>query len=284
MFVKSIKSYAKINIALCIKDKREDGYHELDSIMLPVELHDSVIISPLKTAKDNFVTIDDFSRGVMNYNLVGGCLDAMAAKYGFKNKFRIFIHKNIPMQAGLGGGSSNAAFAMKHISEMLKIHASEQELIDIATPLGADIPFFIHNKPVRCHGVGEKMQDVAIKGDYFVLLVKPKAGISTKESFSVCDRKPYKQVDIDKVEQALREGDDDLLEQSIGNSLLDAAVELVPEVQEIIDYLKGRGLKLVSMSGSGSTVFALSRDKNELKRIIPDIEDKWFVELTKVLK
>lgn len=284
MRIRSVKSYAKINISLCIKSKREDGYHELDTIMVPVEFHDSLIISQLKSTKDNFITVDDFTDGIIHYNLVGNCINAMAAKYNFENKFRVFIHKNIPMQAGLGGGSSNAAFAMKTVNDMLKINAPIEELIELATPLGADVPFFLKNGPARCKGVGEKMIPVEIKKNYYVLLVKPKEGISTKECFMYCDKKPYKQIDIDKVEEALKNGDDDMLEKYMGNSMLDAAKEVYPVVGEIIDYLKNKGLKLVSMSGSGSTVFALSEDKALFKKIMSEVEDKWFVEITKIMK
>lgn len=281
---RSVKSFAKINLALCVKALREDGYHELDSIMLPIELHDSLIISQLYTAKDNFITVDNFSRGLVHYNLVGHCIDAMAEKYGFNNKFRVFIHKNIPMQAGLGGGSSNAAFAMKAVNQTLKLNASEEDLIDIATPYGADIPFFIKNVPSRANGIGEILKPIEVKNDYYVLLVKPNEGISTKEAFAMIDEKPYKPVDIDKVEQALKDGDDDLLASSIGNSFLEAATEMVPEIKEIIGFLQGKGLKIVSMSGSGSTVFALSQDKGLLKQILREVEDKWYAELTKVIK
>lgn len=284
MGTKSFKSYAKINVSLCIKSKKEDGYHELDSIMLPIELHDSLLMSPLITAKDNFITVDDFSTGLVHFNLVGNCIKAMAKEYKFKNKYRVFIHKNIPMQAGLGGGSSNAAFAMKAVNQMLKLGATEEELINIAVKYGADIPFFIKNKPARCKGIGEKVNIIDIKNNYWVLLVKPTQGISTKEAFKVCDQKPYKQINMNRVELALEEGDDEALAEYMGNSLLDAALELCPEIQTIIDYLKGKGLKLVSMSGSGSTVFALSRDKGELKKLIPELEDKYFVELTRVIK
>lgn len=284
MHEKSFKSYAKINISLSIEGKREDGYHELDSIMVPIELHDSLIMSPLYQSHDNFITVDDFSNGLIHFNLVGNCINAMADKYKFKNKYRVYIHKNIPMQAGLGGGSSNAAYAMKAVNQMLKLNATEEELIEIATPLGADIPFFIKGVPARCKGIGEKIEPIKLANTYYVLLVKPNEGISTKEAFKLCDSKPYKKIDIDSVKDALEEGNDDMLASSMGNSLLDSALGLVPEINEIITYLKKKGLKMVGMSGSGSTVFALSRDKSIFRDIIPQIEDKWFVELTKTLK
>lgn len=280
---KSIKSYAKINISLDVVRKREDGYHELDSIMLPIELHDSIIIETLKKATDNFVTVDDFSNGLVHYNLATSAINAMAAKYGFSTKFRIYIHKVIPMQAGLGGGSSNAAFTMKAVNQLLKLNATNEELIEIATPLGADIPFFIPCVPSRCRGIGEKLEPIEIKNNYYVLLVKPNIGCSTKEVFALADSKEYKHPDIETVLKALREGDDELLASSVGNSLEDPAIALVPEIAHIKQSLKDHGLKIVLMSGSGSTVFALSTDVQILKKVRKELEEHYFVEICKVI-
>ena len=284
--MKSVKSYAKINISLRVKSKMENGYHELDSVMVPIELHDSIVISPLYNRNDSFVTVDDFSNGLIHYNLAGSAIDALEKKYGVHKCFRIYIHKVIPMQAGLGGGSSNAAFTLRAINQILKLGASDEELIEIATPLGADIPFFIKCQPSRCGGIGEKIQPIEIKNNYHVLIVKPNEGVSTKECFKIADNKPYPEVDVDKVVEALRIGDDDMLAEYIGNSLQPSAIELVPEIQTIIDYLKEQGLKLVMMSGSGSSVFALSTDKSILKRVQKQIDEegRWFCELTKVIK
>ena len=281
---KSVKSFAKINISLDIVRKREDGYHELDSIMLPIELHDSLIISKLVKSDENFITVDNFVSGLEHYNLATQAINALADKYKFTNKFRIYIHKVIPMQAGLGGGSSNAAFTMKAINSMLSLGASEEELIELATPLGADIPFFIPCRPSRCNGIGEKLTPIEVKNNYYVLLVKPNVGCSTKEVFKICDKKEIKHPDIESVIKALKEGDDDLLAASIGNSLEESAMELVPEIRHIKQTLKDRGFKIVLMSGSGSTVFALSTDLKLMKKVANELYGHYFVDICKVKK
>lgn len=281
---RSVKSFAKINISLDIVGKRDDGYHELDSVMVPIELHDSIIIETLVKSVDNFVTVDDFSNGLIHYNLASSAINAMAAKYHFSTKFRIFIHKNIPMQAGLGGGSSNAATTMKAVNEMLKLNATNEELIELGAPLGADIPFFIPLVPARCRGIGEKMEPIEIKNNYYVLLVKPSVGCSTKEVFAVADKQELNHPNIENVLKALKEGDDDLLAESIGNSLEEPAFQVVPEIAQIKQTLKNLGLKIVLMSGSGSTVFALSQDVSSLKKAAKMLENHYFVEICKVLK
>ena len=144
-----IRSFAKINISLNITKKREDGFHELDSVMLPIALHDSLVVSKLNNAIDNFVTVDDFSIGTFSYNLASFAIEKLQKIYHFNDKFRVLIHKVIPIQAGLGGGSSNAAFTLKAVNTMLKLGASDEELIDLAKTLGCDIPFFIKSSASR---------------------------------------------------------------------------------------------------------------------------------------
>ena len=279
-----IRSYAKINLCLNITGKREDGFHELDMIMLPISLHDSLVVSKLNKSTDNFVTVDDFSIGTFSYNLATFAIDKLENKYHFKDKFRILIHKVIPIQAGLGGGSSNAACAMKAVNTMLNLGASEEELMELGKTLGADIPFFVKCKPARCRGIGEIIDPIEIKNNYYVLLVKPEMGCSTREVYQAADAMKLDVCNIDNVIKALAEGDDELLADNLANSLQAPAVSLVPAIQTIIDELKESGLKIVQMTGSGSAVFALSTDKKLLKKVFKKFENKYQVELAKVLK
>ena len=279
-----IRSFAKINISLNVVKKREDGFHELDSVMLPISLHDSLVVSKLNSATDNYVTVDDFSIGTFSYNLATFSIEKLQSVYHFNDKFRILIHKVIPIQAGLGGGSSNAAFTMKAVNTMLKLGATEEELIELGKTLGCDIPFFIKCKPARVQGVGEILTPITVKNNYFVLLVKPDAGCSTKEVYAISDEMDLKTCNIENVIKALETGDDDLLADSISNALQEPAIKNVPVIQAIIDELRENGLKMVQVTGSGSAVFALSTNKQLLKRVLKKLENKYEVELAKVVK
>ena len=279
-----IRSFAKINISLNITKKREDGFHELDSVMLPISLHDSLVISKLKNTTDNFVTVDDFSIGAFNYNLATFSIEKLQSIYHFNDKFRILIHKVIPIQAGLGGGSSNAAFTMKAVNSMLKLGASDEDLINIGKTLGCDIPFFVKCVPARVQGVGEIITPINVKNNYYVLIVKPEAGCSTREVYALSDSMDLKTCNIENVIKALDEGDDKLLADNISNALQDPAIRLVPAIQTIINELKQFGLDIVQVTGSGSAVFALSTDKKALFKILKKLEDKYEVELARVLK
>ena len=167
---------------------------------------------------------------------------------------------------------------------MLKLGATDEELIDIAKTLGCDIPFFIKCKPARVQGVGEILTPITIKNNYYVLLVKPEAGCSTKEVYGISDSMDLKTCNIDNVVQALENGDDDLLADNISNALQEPAIKCVPSIQAIIDELHSLGLKMVQVTGSGSAVFALSTDKVLLKKTLKQLEDKYEVELARVMK
>ena len=279
-----IRSFAKINISLNITKKREDGFHELDSVMLPISLHDSLVVSKLNNAPDNYVTVDDFSIGTFSYNLATFSIEKLQSIYHFNDKFRILIHKVIPIQAGLGGGSSNAAFTIKAVNTMLNLGATDEELIELSKTLGCDIPFFIKCKPARVQGVGEILTPITVKNNYYVLLVKPDAGCSTKEVYAISDSMDLKTCNIENVIKALEEGDDDLLADSISNALQEPAIKNVPVIQTIIDELHESGLKMVQVTGSGSAVFALSTNKQLLKRVFKKLVNKYQVELAKVIK
>lgn len=280
----SVKSYAKINIALNVTGKTENKYHLLDSVVLPIELHDTIIIQNLKNGIETYVTVDDFSQGSIEYNIASFAIDKLASLYGFKNKFRVYIHKVIPMQAGLGGGSSNAAFTMKAIIKQLKLNVPEEQLLEIAKSLGADVPFFIKCIPSRMRGIGEILDPINVKNNYYVLIVKPHEGLSTQTIFEKADELEIKTGNIEDVIKALETGDDDLLAASIVNSLEEAAISFIPEIARIKNILRSFGLKIVGMTGSGSSVVALSQDKKLLQKIEKELENDYQVELTKVLK
>ena len=279
-----LKSYAKINICLNVVGKREDGYHELDMIILPLKLHDSILMTELKNATDHFVTIDDFSLGLFKYNIATATIEKMQKAYNFAEKFRITIHKNIPMQSGLGGGSSNSGTVINAVNEYCKLGMTDEDKIKIATGLGADVPFFVFNKPARCRGIGEKLDFINVKNDYYALIVKPAQGCSTQQVYEVSDTMDLPVGDVEKVREALETGNDDLLAESIFNALEQPAISIVPEIQVIKNKLYAAGLKIVQMTGSGSAVFALSTDKKLIKNAARILEDQYLVEETKVIR
>ncbi len=280
-----VKAHAKINLALNVEGKREDGYHELDMIMMPIELHDSIEITVLPPVYLSHVTCDDFSLESGKYNLATIAINRMKEYFSIQKSFRIHIHKCIPMSAGLGGGSANAAAVMLAINEACKLHATKEQLIEIGKSIGADVPFCLFNQPARARGIGEQLEMIPCSKErkWNVLIVKPVRGLSTKAVFAELDQTtPSKRANIEQIQKALETGDYDILKESVGNQLEAPAQKLLPEIAVLEESLRADGADIVQMSGSGSAVFAMSENSKNLKKLFQKYDKLgYIVELTK---
>lgn len=279
-----VKAYAKINVYLDVLSKREDGYHEMEMVMLPLELHDVIEIESLIGLRDSYVTCDHVELQETKYNLINTTVNKLRDLYHFKQNFNIKVHKEIPISAGLGGGSSNAAATLKAFNHYLKLKLNDDEMNAIGKTIGADVPFCLYNKPALVKGIGEEITPITLKHQYFVLIIKPERGLSTKHVFEKADTIELDHGNVNAVVDALKKGDDEALASSMFNSLEKASLLMVPEIQDVKDMLRKDGLKMVMMSGSGSAVYALSTDANKMKALYKKYEKAGLeVYLTKTL-
>ncbi len=279
-----VKAYAKINLFLDVLGKREDGYHDLNMVMIPLELHDSIEIETSHVLSDSFITTDHIDLQVTKYNLINSTLREMKKRYGLKQNFIINVHKEIPISAGLGGGSSNAAAVIKAVKHLTKLKLDKEEEINLGASLGADVPFCLANTPAHVEGIGEKVAPIKMKKKYDVILIKPAEGLSTKHVFELGDTLILDHGDISGVIKGLETGDEDLLEKYMFNALEKPSISLVPEIQKIKDELKEAGFKLVMMSGSGSCVFALTTNHKFALAKYHEFEKKGYeIYLTRTL-
>ena len=186
-----IKAYGKVNISLDVVGKREDGYHLLSMIMQNIDLYDEIEVEKqecgitLECSK-SYVPVD-------NRNLAYKAAELFKEKYDIVDGVKITIEKNIPVSAGLAGGSTDAAAVLKVMNKMFNINASDNELMEMGLALGADIPYCIHGGTALCEGVGEKVTAIKPFKDKIIVLVKPAFGVSTKEV--------YKNFNLEKVKQ-----------------------------------------------------------------------------------
>ena len=279
-----VKAYAKINVYLDVLSKREDDYHEMEMVMLPLELHDVIEIESLIGLRDSYVTCDHVELQETKYNLINTTVNKLRDLYHFKQNFNIKVHKEIPISAGLGGGSSNAAATLKAFNHYLKLKLNDDEMNAIGKTIGADVPFCLYNKPALVKGIGEEITPITLKHQYFVLIIKPERGLSTKHVFEKADTIELDHGNVNAVVDALKKGDDEALASSMFNSLEKASLLMVPEIQDVKDMLRKDGLKMVMMSGSGSAVYALSTDANKMKALYKKYEKAGLeVYLTKTL-
>lgn len=257
-----VKAYAKINLALNVLNKEGD-YHQLDMIMIPLELHDSIDISILPPIYETYVTCDNFSLETNEYNLASIAIRKMKEHFNIKKSFRVHIHKSIPMSAGLAGGSSNAAAVIRSIISLCKLKPTREEIIALGKEIGADVPFCLFNEPSRAQGIGEVLSPIKVNKKYYVVLIKPERGLSTKKVFAKFDEleNEKNEANVEGVIDALESGDLTSLAENMGNDLEKASISLMPEIKELKDKLKADGYQAVMMSGSGSSVFILTDSK-----------------------
>lgn len=281
-----VKSYAKINIVLNVLGKHNDRLHEVDMVTLPLELHDSLQISKINDT-NSYVTFANVALGGDDNNLASKALESLKKDYAIEGCYRIMINKVIPISAGLGGGSSNAAATLKGIRDISKADITNDELAKLGFKFGSDIPFFIYDKPARVMGGGEIVKPINVKNDYYCLIIKPTKGLSTTDVYRACDDFNLPVYNVDAVIKALEEGNDDALANEIGNALEAPSISFLPEIEDIKNELKNDGFKIVLMSGSGSSVFALSTDKKLIKKAFRKHvkkDTKRVIEITKVKK
>lgn len=281
-----MKAYAKINLGLNIIDKdKKDSYHTVDMINLPIELHDRIEIEMLPYGFDTLITSDDRELPTDEKNIVYKVEKALREKYNYQEKFRIHIHKSIPVGAGLGGGSADGAAVLIGLNKLLKLKLSTAELCEIGMKIGSDIPFSIRNAPMRVQGKGNILTPVKMKKSYNILILSPKKGLSTKEVYIKYDEVGASpSSNIDGLIEALATDNEKLMHESLGNQLEKAAIEIYPELVRIKQSMENEGLKPSMMTGSGSTLFYISNNLKLMRKAYTTLKEKGFnVVLTKTI-
>ena len=277
-----IKAHAKINVGLDVVSKREDGYHELNMVMLPIELHDLIEIEPALYA--SFRCTPPY-RIRPEKNTLLKAIEVCREARPFKEQFKIHLHKVIPSQAGLGGGSTDAAAIINYLDVYFKWQLSDEEKIALAVNVGADVPFCLFNKPAIVSGIGEKLTFFKLKTALSLILIQPHKGVSTKLAFKDLDINKLDHPSISEIAHTLQEGDLLNLFEHMGNSLENKAISLVPEIAVIKNELIDYGLDFSMMTGSGSVVMGFSQDDTILHRAVSDLRSQYrFVKVTKVLE
>jgi len=274
------RAYAKINLTLDVLGRREDGYHDLSMVMVPLQLHDLLSI---EIAEEDSFACNVKYLGNNEHNSIIKAIGLMKERYGIKEHFKIELLKYIPMQAGLGGGSSNAAATIILLNQMLQLRLSQKELQELADSIGKDVTYCLYSRPALVEGTGEKVTFITNNCEFGVLLVKPSAGVATGEAYLALDQNPYQHYPPAPMIAALAAGDYEAMVHNLGNSLCDASKRLLPLIGKIERQLKEFGFDGVLMSGSGSCVFATTQDSELLERAAEHFRKQYyFVFKTKV--
>ena len=274
------RAYAKINLCLDVVGKREDGYHDLKMIMVPINFYD---VLEMEFAPETTLELNRDYLPINDKNTIIKAIHIMQKKYNITEEFRCRLEKHIPTRAGLAGGSADAAAAIRIINRMCNLHLTKDEMIAVGKEVGADVPFCILNRPAFVQGIGEKISTFSCSPDFYLLLIKPRKGVSTAEAFHIVDEQEGIHPDCKAMQEALEYNDYDGIISSLGNSMENAAMTLVPEIRKAKQDLLDLGFDGVLMSGSGSTVFGITKDVELLDRSIDILKKKrYFVRKTTV--
>ncbi len=274
------RAFAKINLCLDVAGVREDGYHDLKMIMVPIDFYDVLEMVP---ADETSIQQNRSYLPCNEKNTIIKAIKVMQETYGFNQNFACTLQKHIPTRAGLAGGSADAASAIRLMNRMMNLHMSREEMIAVGKKVGADVPFCLFNKPSFVEGIGDILTPFECHTDFELLLVKPRGGVSTKEAFAIVDREEPYHPDCMAMKHALETNDYEGVIHSLGNSLEPAAISLVSDIRKVKAELTERGFDGVLMSGSGSTVFGISRDPLLVVETMQEMKAKgYFVRRTTI--
>lgn len=258
---------AKINLTLDVLFKRDDDYHELEMIMSSVDLADYLTFTPLKENKIEVYTNKAFLP-VDRRNHVYQIIKLVKDRYGIRTGMLVEIEKKIPVAAGLGGGSTDAAATLRALNRIWKLEMTLAEMIELGMCVGTDVPYSIVGGTAFVSGRGEIVTPIKPMPSCWVVLAKPRISVSTKTVFRALE---VEQLDYEPksrlVADAIQAGDYYGMVDNLSNALEAVTFERHPKLRQLSDRMERYGMDGVTMSGSGPTIIGLSQNYSRAKRV-----------------
>lgn len=270
----SEKAYAKINLGLDVLRRREDGYHEVKMVMQTIGICDNLIFFTSDETEGITLKTDIDGLPCDDSNLIVKAAKMMVEKYNITQGIEITLEKNIPMAAGMAGGSSDAAATLRGINKLFGLGLTNEELCRIGVKIGADVPFCIYGGTYLAEGIGDKLTSLPDMPQCTVLVAKPNFGVSTKhvyENLNVDSIETHP--DMDTVIECVKNSDLGGVAFNLENILENVTVKEYPFIQELKDLMIQRGAMNALMSGSGPTVFGLFDSKANAERAAVEIRN-----------
>lgn len=269
-----IRAYAKVNISLDVVGKREDGYHLLRMIMQNIDLYDEIIVE--KQSRDITIECNKNYVPTDSRNLAYKAAVAFKERYNISEGLKIKIFKNIPVSAGLAGGSTDAAAVLKLMNKIFEVNAPKEELMELGLKLGADIPYCIQGGTALCEGVGEIITPLKSFKDKIIVLVKPSFGVSTKEVYKNFDmEKVKKHPETEVLIKAMAEDDLRYVAYNMRNLLENVTLKKHKVLISLKEEMNKYGAINSMMSGSGPTVFAFFDDMLKAQKCFEKMKEKY---------
>jgi 4-diphosphocytidyl-2-C-methyl-D-erythritol kinase len=268
-----LPAFAKINLHLRVLERRKDGYHNLDTVFQTISLHDTISISLVDGPHVVLSSNDRLLRGDEN-NLVIRAVRLLQSRYAAGKGAHLRLDKRIPMQAGLGGGSSDAAVTLIGLAHLWEINIPRAELIALGSILGADVSFFFYGGRARATGLGDCVESVDDAPEQFLLVIKPNANISTAEAYKALDERSLTSPDAKTIlSTSSQTADSDKIDSANFINDFEAVVfDLEPEIRRAKNALLKAGAGTALLAGSGSGVFGVFDSEDAQRRAIQAIE------------
>jgi len=270
-----VRTPAKLNLRFEVHGRRDDGYHEIETLMVPVSLFDSLRFRAIPAAAEGSGAISLHARWCSlceqpplpeaDQNLVYRAVDLLRRRSGVAEGAVIELVKRIPMESGLGGGSSDAAAALTAANLGWKLNWNETQLAAVAADIGSDVPFFLSGGAAICRGRGERVEPVACRSTVYAVVIKPPIGLATKEVYARC-RSGTRGGSAAELCAALHCGSLQTAARHMQNDLQSAAAELSPWVGRLAEEFARMGCPIHQLTGSGSCYFGLFRSAATARR------------------
>jgi 4-diphosphocytidyl-2-C-methyl-D-erythritol kinase len=245
----------KINLGLNIVRKRNDGFHDIETVFYPIALQDALETIKIDTVKESiqFTTSGETIKGKAEDNLCIKAYQLLKKDFPQIHDIKMHLHKTIPAGAGLGGGSSDGAFTLKLLNQKFDLGLSTEKLMEYALQLGSDCPFFIINKPCFATGRGELLESIKLDlSAYKLVIVNPGIHVNTTEAFSLINPVIQSKSINQTIQQPIKTWKDELK-----NDFEEPVFKKYPEIKNIKDYFYKAEAIYASMTGSGSTVYGI---------------------------
>lgn len=265
----SLPSFAKINLSLRVLGKRPDGYHEIRTVLQTISLHDDLHLKTIPSDEIVF-SCNDPKIPTGSSNLVIRAAQALRDCYGVKSGASIHLEKRIPVQGGLGGGSSNAAVSLLGLARLWELSAEPADLVRLAAKLGADVPFFLEGGCALATGIGTSVKPLPDVLTQHLLIVAPSATVSTAEAYKALNAPPLTTLDSNSILAISHaEADFDDSEQwqlcdHLENDFERVIFDIEPEIGRVKNALMQAGARCALLAGSGSSVFAVFENEDVL--------------------
>lgn len=274
------RAYGKINLGLRILRKRSDGFHDIETVFHQIDLFDE--LSFRLHESDILLTSSSSELPTDKTNLCVKAAHLLRDLTGIQDGVEIALKKNIPMGAGLGGGSTDAAATLLTLTRLWNLEISPEELHSLATVLGSDVPFFLIGKTAYATSRGERLEPMTLRLPYWIVLVTPAVHVSTAWAYKMLrrDEHPLPPAGFKSVllEHA---GDPELLSRTLTNDFEQVVFDIHPEIRSIKEIMLEEGAEIALMSGSGSSVFALTRSEAMAARLASRLDHVGRVFLTR---